>query len=366
MKCLQVENHSSVRAYESLAPDFVFPMAKENRHQEFLEKQSYPSSQSSHHYPRLRVSPRDHSAHVAVHPQDAYPSLYVANRPADVMDHSGDSTDHSGHIADHSAEDKGRHSEHVAANSTHVRLPSYAESKGESSGSEDKHHALVPHETSNKLGGVLEALQQARLSLQHKLNRLPLIEGGSVGKAIEPSFPSTRSWDRVEIPVGCTGLFRVPTDFQPGTATEANYLSSNSRSGLKNYHPDTGFVADSGDGFRASPYLETGIPSDGRFLTSSYRDTGSRIPSPRLPFDYYLDAGLSASTRYTYPAYSSHPDLQSRMPFNEGFPRSLSSREAGMPSNEGFPRPPQNREIGMPPTNHFSFYDDHIRPNMYR
>ncbi|RVW20442.1 hypothetical protein CK203_111651 [Vitis vinifera] len=199
MECLQEQNRSSMLAYESLAPDFVFPMAKENLHQEFLENQSYPLSHSSHHYPYVR----DHSEHVRDHSGHS-------------TDHSADATDHSGHITDHS--------EHVTDHSADVPLPSYVGSKGESSRSQDKHYALVPRETSNELGGVLEALQQARLSLQHKLNRLPLIEGGSVGRAIEPSFPSTRAWERVEIPVGCTGLFR-------------------------------GFVANAGDRFLTSPYL---------------------------------------------------------------------------------------------------------------
>ncbi|KAL6328123.1 hypothetical protein AAG906_034266 [Vitis piasezkii] len=190
MECLQEQNHSSMLAYESLAPDFVFPMAKENLHQEFLENQSYPLSHSSHHYPW------DHSEHVRDHSGHS-------------TDHSADATDHSGHITDHS--------EHVTDHSADVPLPSYVGSKGESSRSQDKHYALVPRETSNELGGVLEALQQARLSLQHKLNRLPLIEGGSIGRAIEPSFPSTRAWERVEIPVGCTGLFRqiLVIDFSP-------------------------------------------------------------------------------------------------------------------------------------------------------
>lgn len=351
MECLQEQNRSSMLAYESLAPDFVFPMAKENLHQEFLENQSYPLSHSSHHYPWSHVSPGDHSANVTDH------SLHVADHPADVRDHSEHVRDHSGHSTDHSADATDHsghitdHSEHVADHSADVPLPSYVGSKGESSRSQDKHYALVPRETSNELGGVLEALQQARLSLQHKINRLPLIEGGSVGRAIEPSFPSTRAWERVEIPVGCAGLFRVPADYQLGTATEANFLGSDSQSSLKNYYPDTGFVANPGDRFLTSPYLKTGssVPTDDSFLTSPYRETGSRIPPLRPSFDYYSDAGLSASTRYTHPTYSSHPDLLYRMPFNEGFAR-----------------PPRNSEVGIPSTDHFSFYDDHIRPNMYR
>ncbi|KAL6326619.1 hypothetical protein AAG906_009745 [Vitis piasezkii] len=309
MECLQEQNHSSMLAYESLAPDFVFPMAKENLHQD------------SHHYPWSHVSPGDHSANVTDH------SLHVADHPADVRDHSEHVRDHSGHSTDHSADATDHsghitdHSEHVADHSEHVPLPSYVGSKGESSRSQDKHYALVPRETSNELGGVLEALQQARLSLQHKLNRLPLIEGGSVGRAIEPSFPSTRAWERVEIPVGCTGLFRVPADYQLGTATEANFLGSDSQSSLKNYYPDTGFVANPGDRFLTSPYLKTGssVPTDDSFLTNT--------PIPLIPHIQICYIGCPLMK-----------DLQD----------------------------PSNSEVGIPSTDHFSFYDDHIRPNMYR
>ncbi|XVE68621.1 hypothetical protein DITRI_Ditri09bG0083200 [Diplodiscus trichospermus] len=64
-------------------------------------------------------------------------------------------------------------------------------------------YALVPHETSSTFSGVLDALRQARLSLQQKINTLPPIEGASGGKTIEPHVSGRKVAERVEIPVGC-------------------------------------------------------------------------------------------------------------------------------------------------------------------
>ncbi|XP_059456600.1 uncharacterized protein LOC132186616 isoform X2 [Corylus avellana] len=230
--------------------------------------------------------------------------------------------------------------------------------KGNSSASRNDLYALVPHGPSDGLGSVLEALKQARVSLEQKMNRVPLIEGASVGKAVEPSVPATNTGNSMEIPVGYAGLFRLPTDYLIEASTQAEFLGSGSGSGTSNY------ALTAGDRIGTSPYFETrsSISTSDPYLPSQYGTTLSRVYTERPQFDSYLDTIKSSSSRYTnptyptypvnatYPSYRSYPELLPQMPSNEGFPRSFSSRAVGVP-----PAPADNY-----------FYDDHIRPNMYR
>ncbi|CAK9174828.1 unnamed protein product [Ilex paraguariensis] len=237
-------------------------------------------------------------------------------------------------------------------------------SKAEASGSRNQLALIVP-DTSGKLESVLEALQQAKVSLKQELNRLPFVEGGSVGKAIEASIPVMRSGDRLEVPVGCAGLFKLPTDFQFGTTTPANVLGSGSRLSLANYCPET-----SGDKFFSSPRMES-LPRasfDNRFLTiptNLYSEMRPQVPSqmPIPMFGPSLDAGLPSSGRYTN--LNSHLSTGPPSTSNYTYPihRDLMPR---MPSNGGLSRPFPSREVGVPPSTQFSFYDDQLRPNMYR
>ncbi|XP_047307358.1 uncharacterized protein LOC124910725 [Impatiens glandulifera] len=89
-------------------------------------------------------------------------------------------------------------------------------------------HAIVPHATTSELGSVLGALNQAKLSLQHKFNALsPSNQMNLRRRPFE-----TRS----QIPtVG--GLFRVPSELEYGMRTNA--ISLDSRPRLTNYHHDT-------------------------------------------------------------------------------------------------------------------------------
>ncbi|KAK9283741.1 hypothetical protein L1049_011991 [Liquidambar formosana] len=257
--------------------------------------------------------------------------------------------------------------------------------KGETSGSRNKSGELMPQEAPGRLDGVLDALQQAKLSLQHKLNRFPLLEGGSVGQAVETSVHVMRASDKVEIPVGWDGLFKVPTDFKFEPTTQANFLSSGSRSSLPNYYPDMGIAVTAGDRFLPSPYLETrssisssdrffpspymerrlggsssdrfltspyalGVSSNDRFLTSSpYMEMGSRVSTQKPYSDPYLDTGLPSSSRFIHTTYPSFGEQMPRMPTDVGFSRSVPSRAGG-----------------IPPADNFSFYNDQLRPNMYR
>lgn len=215
-------------------------------------------------------------------------------------------------------------------------------SHSETSGSRNENQALILHEAaSNGLGGVLEALQQAKLSIQQKLNKLPLLESGSVGKPFEPSAAAIRAGDKLDIPVGCAGLFKVPTDFKFEPTPRANLLGSGSQVSFPNYRPDTrvavtgSVLSSSSNQFVPNSYTDTRLNvsnGDHRFLTSPLVETESRV----------LDTSLPSSSRYSYPSYPSFPNLMSHMPSNEGNQKSHSSRD------------------DLP------FYDDYVRQNMYR
>ncbi|GMY23133.1 hypothetical protein FCV25MIE_18374 [Fagus crenata] len=294
------QNSRSSCASESAAQEFAFPMANGKQNEESLETYIHKFSHSLHHEPHSHGSPGNQSAHPSS--SDAGSSFQ----------------------------------------------------KGNASGNRYDLYALVPHEPSDSLGGVLEALKQARVSLQNKFNQVPLIEGRSVGKAIEPSVPTTNPVDRMEIPVGCAGLFRLPTDFP----VEANMQANSLGSGLSNasYYRNKGVAVIAGDRFLTSPFLETrsDISTFDPYFTSRYGETLSRLSTEKPRFDPYTDTVLSSSGRYTnpthlsYPSYPTYPGLMPRMPPNEGFSRT-------------FP----NRTIGVPPTDNL-YYDGQTRPNMYR
>lgn len=70
-------------------------------------------------------------------------------------------------------------------------------------------------EPSTNLRGVLEALQRAKVSLQHKLHKSPLT---SQGIGATPTY--SNSWenisgDALKVPASSAGLFRLPTDSYP-------------------------------------------------------------------------------------------------------------------------------------------------------
>ncbi|KAE8709204.1 Detected protein of unknown function [Hibiscus syriacus] len=251
----------------------------------------------------------------------------------------------------------------------------------EPSGNKNEIYALVPRETPSRFTNVLDALKQARMSLQQKINTSPLIEGASALKAIEPPVYGRKVGERVEIPVGCSGLFRVPTDFS-AEVSKMNFLSSGLLSSLASYYPDAGIAPTSsnhllttsytntqssnsssyppvtGDRFYSSPYVDvrssfstvptaSGYINDDQILTSRYAETGLRsIQNPR--FDPYSEPGPPSSALQSYPTFPSYPDQVPQIR-----------------SREGFPVLPTTRSTGVPP-DQFSFYDNHFRPDTHR
>lgn len=270
----------------------------------------------------------------------------------------------------------------------YVPLP-YA-NNGESSENR-KELALMPQNSSSNLDTVLEALQQAKLSLRDKLNNVAPPVVGSSGRGIEHFVPAARSRDGLEIPVGCPGIFRLPTDFQ-FERTKANYLGSDPALSLSyqgsentcnklmpNPYIDARSSVLVNDRFWSSSgpsvmEIRSGIGMGTSPLTERVSETRTHpipftenlpgIPARRPLFEPVMSASFSGrnvyidprsgpglpppSSNYTYPTYPTYPDTRPQLPSGERF-----SRNSTM-------------EFGMPSTARFSLYDDHIRPSMYK
>ncbi|XP_010242640.1 PREDICTED: uncharacterized protein LOC104586934 [Nelumbo nucifera] len=169
--------------------------------------------------------------------------------------------------------------------------------------SQNNSHAVIVHETTNGLESVLEALQCAKLSLKEKLDKLPLSnEVVDMVRMPETTVPDIKAGDTMEIPVGCAGLFRVPTDFQ----VETTHLHANS---LGSYSASVLSLA----GYYPNPNMRVGPAEANRYTSRPQLDTATRISTQKPYVDPYLNAriGLPALSRYTYPSYA---DLVPRMP----------------------------------------------------
>ena len=356
----QNQNTSSSFASEPVAQESALPMNKWKQNQESVGR--HQPSFSSHHEPHSGKHQPSFGSHHEPHSVKHQPSFSSHHELHSGKHQPSFSSHHEPHSVKHQPSFSSHHEPHLwgspgnqLAHSSSFNVGSSFQ-KGDTSASRKDLYSLVPHEPSGGLGSVLEALKQARVSLEQKMNRVPLIEGASVGKAVEPSVPATNTGNLMEIPVGCAGLFRLPTDYLIEASTQAEFLGSGS--GATNY------AVTAGDRIGTSPYFETrsSISTYDQYLPSQYATTLSRVYTERPRFDSYSDTIKSSSSRYTnptyptypanaaYPSYQSYPELLPHMPSNEGYPRGFSSRAVGVP-----PSPADNY-----------FYDDHIRPNMYR
>ncbi|KAI3762198.1 hypothetical protein L1987_52622 [Smallanthus sonchifolius] len=128
-----------------------------------------------------------------------------------------------------------------------------------------------------QLGSVLEALQQAKLSLRQNFDRFPLLDNG-------PAVPSFRPGDKLPVPFSSAGLFRLPTDYEYEVkTTRAKSLTYDPRLSLTNY--------------------PTNDPLGRQFISSPFRESFSRSASSLddrldmsmgLPIDPRLGVGPSA------------------------------------------------------------------------
>ncbi|RDX71273.1 hypothetical protein CR513_49404, partial [Mucuna pruriens] len=219
--------------------------------------------------------------------------------------------------------------------------------QNDASRNKSDHYALVTHEQPHKFNGILESLKQARISLQQELNRLPLVESG--GYTVKPSTSVSKSEDRFEIPVGCSGLFRLPTDFSDGATARFNVHDPTAGFG-SNINLNRGMSRTSDSPFFTSPpYSGTklSLSADDQSLATRYLENGSGFDSNKSPFDSFSNGGPLSSSKYMYPTFPINPSYQNatpQMPFGDEVSRSYSSST-----------------VGVPLANRFSFNGDHLR-----
>ncbi|KAK4717288.1 hypothetical protein R3W88_015626 [Solanum pinnatisectum] len=216
--------------------------------------------------------------------------------------------------------------------------------------------ALVSGDASDNIGSILGALEQAKFSISQQIHVSPIAEGGT---SIEHSVPSTRIEDRLDIPPGFPGLFRLPTDFQLEATTTASYQGFPSRFSSANHFHEPGY-----DQFSTTPYMES--PSNA--ITGLPYTTGFDYVYPPSSFGHPFS---SKSTHPTYPFRPNTTTTVSQSLASWRYESSLTTLSPVVVPNlssgeEVFLRSLPRNETGKPPSFPVSHYDAHLRPNMYR
>ncbi|CAH8385255.1 unnamed protein product [Eruca vesicaria subsp. sativa] len=222
-------------------------------------------------------------------------------------------------------------------------------------------YPLVPmaKEKSDTCDTVLTALKQAKLALQEKVNSLHIrkpeylcsypstpgsymntyalpIEAAPGSKSSLPTSSNVGS--TVEFPVGCAGLFRVPTDFSPDASTRNSFLASpSSQKALVSHTPDASPPFSIDERPLTTPYiggpkLYAGFRADNQEATPSVSGRvisgfGSNQPSSA---SFKLDRQVSTYAPMA-PARSLCPDSVLR-------------------SREMYSTPYYTRAVGLPPS----------------
>lgn len=217
--------------------------------------------------------------------------------------------------------------------------------------------AVMPRDTSNNLGSVLEALQRAKLSLTQTIHHTPFT-GESSSNGITYINPRTFTSDSFKVPIISPGLFRLPTDIQFEATTLAN-PGVGVQASVPNHLPE---IAPG----MYEPTVESRIAfSSGPFHTAPYRsstpDFRPGAPPHRSFSQPRLDEGTSSLSRLSHhDPYTSatHPTVADTYPY-------LPDITLGVPlKDEGTSRAFSGSESGLPPLMRLSPYSDRFRPNM--
>ncbi|WOL17743.1 hypothetical protein Cni_G26536 [Canna indica] len=277
--------------------------------------------------------------------------------------------------------------------------------KWELSGTQDPSYTRPYQSADSSLGGVLEALQRAKISLKQELHMLPISSQGTNTSPAESTYHirTTTSGESVKIPIGSAGLFRLPTDTFPLVQNSEQKLCGSGLSFAANY-PRPGYAISAGTNLRSAiPYVEAGSKSSkGKFNFGDYhqgvdlpasiryslpysgltadrislpnqtgeqienknffaRSQGMGIPSFRrysLPSDMTTDTtpfpGRSGNSVQQY-FDSFHPGTEEPPPSRYSLPYSNLTRER-IPPRDGIPKPQTDARTRMPPQDQYSLY----------
>nr|GMC92645.1 uncharacterized protein LOC109148026 [Ipomoea batatas] len=289
-------------------------------------------------------------------PEFAFP---VSKRNLDPVhsETSAHAPPYSFHQSSHLSAVSANPSEHASSSSDGSNLQKHDTSGGK------YELALISHETNNNVRNVLEALEQAKVSLRQKLHSIPQITGGPSAEAAAPSFPASEIRGRVEIPAGCPALFRLPTDLHRDTTSQAGYASFPPQFSMVNRSPET-----ASDMFFPSHFLESRSTSSAgspfsSIPTNPSTQFGSRNAPWRPMFEPSVNTSLPSSSRSNL--FDPQPSVASPFSSNHSFPSYAMTPQLSSPI--GFSSTHPGRESNTPPpAARFSLYDDHVRPNMHR
>ncbi|GAB4855078.1 hypothetical protein Ancab_023661 [Ancistrocladus abbreviatus] len=292
LECSQGEKPGELHACKSSAPDFSFPVIDNSQTQECLENHTcHPPSQVTSHVDPSHGSPGSQA-------------LFLTQ--------SGTGT-----------------------------------CKAEAPVVQIEHYALMPVAGSHRLEGVLNSLQQAKILLNQQISSLPLVKDGPLRTAAEPFVSSSRDLDRVKIPVGCAGLFRVPMHVQSEAPSQTRVPGSDYSPGMSNYYPYSGAPLSGGYQYLAGPMEpRASVSAVNQFGCSPASANEYRVSNRKSWVDLHSDSSVSLSREFARSLYTSYPNSMPRLPSNEVFSSQFSSRTAA-----------------VPPSDHSSY---HVSPNMYR
>ncbi|EHA8589348.1 hypothetical protein COCNU_scaffold009328G000010 [Cocos nucifera] len=230
-------------------------------------------------------------------------------------------------------------------------------------GSSDLQLSMKP---SSNLGVVLEALQHAKVSLRHKLNKSPLTNQGTLVSAT-PTYAN--SWanisgDALKVPVGSAGLFRLPTDSSPQSHFGGHEI----------YGSRLRLAA-------TSPYVRYASNANGYpYQISSHIERRSGVSMNNKSFDpYHLVTGVPASSGFSFSCTNArtglHADYQNpteRQTLPDRRQITQTDVRIGVPADyqnptgrqPEIPKPHSDMRIRLPPEDRYLIRGHDITPDM--
>ncbi|KAI4384362.1 hypothetical protein MLD38_002529 [Melastoma candidum] len=142
-------------------------------------------------------------------------------------------------------------------------------------------NALVPHGSAGTLSDVINSLKQAKLMLHNQISRVRSSDNRFLGGVMEPCLLKPESRNRVDIPGGFSGLFRLPSDIPLATYAEGDMPCSSTWSSSARFYPTSQPSPSAGN-----PYHYVGsnlsFPIDDRLVSGQFFNVGPRTMSPDL------------------------------------------------------------------------------------
>lgn len=165
----------------------------------------------------------------------------------------------------------------------------------------------IPQEP-HRLGAVLGALQEVKSLIKRQMTILPQTSE-SIGRATETPASAVSEGDLFKVPVGCPGLFRLPTDLQP-QATQSRLLGSDYSSELTNFSHYSGTPALQGNQYGSRPTnLRFSRPGADTFSSWPVIGTKVGVSDRQSRLEFNFSTSQPESTKSMLPPYSSVPDF---------------------------------------------------------